>query len=219
MSDWFSGEIVAHGTYLHYTLTGGDKPPVVLAHGSTEGSVCWTRVARSLESEFDVIMVDARHHPDVVGPGVVGRVVLEDPPWGPNLKRTPEQVEATVATHKKYRVMSTQELAAFFRGRMPAWSDEECTLLAEAKYLLPVEAIRGYQRTEHDWREVARSITCPLLLITANHKLYRDRNFQGRVTPEVAQEAMALLPNAHHVKIDTAGHCIHREQQEKTHNA
>lgn len=62
MSSWTEGNIATNGTTLHYYRTGQDRPPLVLAHGITDNGLCWTRTARVLESEYDVIMVDARGH-------------------------------------------------------------------------------------------------------------------------------------------------------------
>jgi len=62
MSEWFSGDIVVNDLRIHYYRTGGDKPPVVLSHGATDNGLCWTRVAESLEKDYDVIMYDARWH-------------------------------------------------------------------------------------------------------------------------------------------------------------
>src|ERR1700719_2990387 len=60
--EWFSGDVGANGIRLHYYRTGGDKPPIVLSHGATDDGLCWTRVARALEADYDVIMPDARGH-------------------------------------------------------------------------------------------------------------------------------------------------------------
>jgi N-formylmaleamate deformylase len=62
MAEWFSGDVVVDGVKLHYHRTGGDKPPVVLAHGITDSGLCWTRLARALEDEYDLVMYDARGH-------------------------------------------------------------------------------------------------------------------------------------------------------------
>jgi pimeloyl-ACP methyl ester carboxylesterase len=62
MSPWQSGDIAVNKLKLHYTRTGGDKPPVVLAHGFSDDGLCWTPVAKRLEADYDVIMVDARGH-------------------------------------------------------------------------------------------------------------------------------------------------------------
>jgi N-formylmaleamate deformylase len=61
---WASGDVQTNGIRMHYYRTGGDgsKPQLVLSHGATDDGLCWTRVARALESDFDVIMPDARGH-------------------------------------------------------------------------------------------------------------------------------------------------------------
>ena len=62
MEDWQTGYLKTNGLRLHYTRTGGDKPPLVLAHGVTDAGPCWTPVAEALAAEYDTIMVDARGH-------------------------------------------------------------------------------------------------------------------------------------------------------------
>jgi N-formylmaleamate deformylase len=62
MSPWQSDFIHANGIRLHYTRTGGAKPPLVLAHGFSDDGPCWTSVAQDLASDYDVVMVDARGH-------------------------------------------------------------------------------------------------------------------------------------------------------------
>ena len=62
MKLWQSGDIEVNKLKLHYTRTGGDKPPVVLAHGFSDDGLCWTPVAKLLEADYDVVMVDARGH-------------------------------------------------------------------------------------------------------------------------------------------------------------
>lgn len=62
MADWASGDVLTNGIKTHYHRTGGNKPPLVLAHGATDNGLCWTRLARVLESEYDVVIPDARGH-------------------------------------------------------------------------------------------------------------------------------------------------------------
>lgn len=62
MSAWQPGDVVANGIKIHYHRTGGAKPTVVLLHGITDNGLCWTRIARALEADYDLIMVDARGH-------------------------------------------------------------------------------------------------------------------------------------------------------------
>jgi len=62
VATWQSGDVLVNDLRLHYTRTGGAKPPVVLAHGFSDDGLCWTPVAEVLEPDYDVIMVDARGH-------------------------------------------------------------------------------------------------------------------------------------------------------------
>ena len=63
MNQWIEGDVVVSGLPLHFYSTGGtDKPTLLLAHGFSDNGLCWSRVAREMEVEFDLIMVDARNH-------------------------------------------------------------------------------------------------------------------------------------------------------------
>ena len=59
---WQSGDVTANGIRVHYTRTGGARPPLVLAHGFSDDGPCWTPVAEALAADFDVVMLDARGH-------------------------------------------------------------------------------------------------------------------------------------------------------------
>lgn len=62
MTSWKSGVCRANGVNIHYLRTGGSKTPLVLLHGLTGSGACWSPLARALESEYDVVMPDARGH-------------------------------------------------------------------------------------------------------------------------------------------------------------
>ncbi|MCB0081931.1 MAG: alpha/beta hydrolase [Caldilineaceae bacterium] len=62
MANWQSETIPTNGIRIHYTRTGGNKPPIVLAHGFSDAGLCWTPVAEVLAETYDVIMTDARGH-------------------------------------------------------------------------------------------------------------------------------------------------------------
>ncbi len=64
MNSWSSATCQANGINIHYTRTGGNKPPVILLHGLMTNGLCWSGLAHALEEEFDVIMPDARGHGD-----------------------------------------------------------------------------------------------------------------------------------------------------------
>jgi N-formylmaleamate deformylase len=62
MPNWLTHTVSTNGIRLHYMRTGGDKPPVLLAHGLTDNGLCWTPLVQMLASNYDCIMVDARGH-------------------------------------------------------------------------------------------------------------------------------------------------------------
>lgn len=63
MNHWKSDDVLAGKVKLHYTRTGnGHQPPLILLHGVTDDGLCWTRLAQTLETNYDVIMLDARGH-------------------------------------------------------------------------------------------------------------------------------------------------------------
>ena len=62
MTPWQSGNIEVNKLHLRYTRTGGDGPPVVLAHGFSDDGLCWSALAQTLEADYDVVMLDARGH-------------------------------------------------------------------------------------------------------------------------------------------------------------
>jgi N-formylmaleamate deformylase len=59
---WHEGDIATNDTHLHYYRTGGSRPPLLLLHGFNEYGLTWLRVAKELERDYDIIMVDARGH-------------------------------------------------------------------------------------------------------------------------------------------------------------
>ena len=61
-ANWIEGDLHSNGIKIHYYRTCGEKPPIVLNHGAGDDGLCWTRVTKALESEYDVIMLDARGH-------------------------------------------------------------------------------------------------------------------------------------------------------------
>lgn len=62
MTEWNTAICEINRINVHFTRTGGNKPPIVLLHGLTGNGACWTPVARALMGEYDVIMPDARAH-------------------------------------------------------------------------------------------------------------------------------------------------------------
>jgi len=62
LTDWSTGDCETNGIIIHYTRTGGSKPPLILLHGLTANGACWAAVAHAIAGDYDVIMPDARGH-------------------------------------------------------------------------------------------------------------------------------------------------------------
>ncbi|UYP47135.1 2-succinyl-6-hydroxy-2,4-cyclohexadiene-1-carboxylate synthase [Candidatus Lokiarchaeum ossiferum] len=62
IEQWQQFDLEINGINLHYTRTGGNKPILILLHGFTDYGLTWTRIAETLESDYDIIMPDARGH-------------------------------------------------------------------------------------------------------------------------------------------------------------
>ncbi|WP_181686877.1 alpha/beta fold hydrolase [Halorhabdus salina] len=58
---WTSGTVRVNSIDVHYVRTGGDGPPVVLAHGVYEDALCRKPLLEEL-TDYDVIAYDARGH-------------------------------------------------------------------------------------------------------------------------------------------------------------
>lgn len=61
-TQWKEGYVMGNGVRIHYWRTGGNKPVLVMLHGSSDDGLCWTNLAKEFTSQYDVIMWDARGH-------------------------------------------------------------------------------------------------------------------------------------------------------------
>lgn len=142
-------------------------------------------------------------------PDLVRGLVLEDPPW----RQATSDPAARSARAEMFRMAlevrrarSKEDLVSECRQNSPAWSDEEVGPWAESKQQVSPHVASLFVGDYPDWREVAASITCPTLLLTA------DPERGAIVTPKVASEALSLMPNARVERVSDAGHSIHRDQ-------
>ena len=50
MAETESAYARANGIRIHYLRTGGEKPPLVLAHGFSDNGSCWASLTRVLRA-------------------------------------------------------------------------------------------------------------------------------------------------------------------------
>lgn len=77
---WSEGDVQANGIRHHCYRTGGEKPQLVLLHGLQESALCWLRVAKVLEHDYDLLLLDARGHgrSDRISSGFSPELLTED---------------------------------------------------------------------------------------------------------------------------------------------
>lgn len=64
MTEWNTGYVTANDLKVFYRRNNpaGNKPTILLLHGFTDNSQCWSVVARDLEETYDIVIPDARGH-------------------------------------------------------------------------------------------------------------------------------------------------------------
>jgi N-formylmaleamate deformylase len=60
--NWKENYFDTKGGHIRYFRTGGDKCPMILLHGAMDNGLCWARVAKALNDNFNIVMLDARGH-------------------------------------------------------------------------------------------------------------------------------------------------------------
>jgi pimeloyl-ACP methyl ester carboxylesterase len=137
-------------------------------------------------------------------PGLVARVVLEDPPLLPPAE--PSEVERRRARFRKQveklRAMTDAEITAMGKALSPDWHDDEFPAWTAAKRQVDPEALPAF---DAPWQASIAAIAVPTLLI------HGDPDRGGLVTPVIAAEAVGLNAQVEAVRIAGAGHNIRRE--------
>ena len=53
---WTDSFVVANGIRMHYWRTGGEKPVLLMLHGSSDDGLCWTSLAKEVADEYDIVL-------------------------------------------------------------------------------------------------------------------------------------------------------------------
>ena len=141
-------------------------------------------------------------------PDLAHAVTLEDPPWREASSSSREDRLETGLTYREaieaMHEASMEELLAGNRIERPTWSEEERACWVLSKHQVKPQVAQVIASSPQDWRELASQIRCQTLLITG------DPELGAIVTPELAQEAMALLERGRVVDIPDLWHNIRR---------
>ncbi|MFO7696854.1 MAG: alpha/beta hydrolase [Anaerolineae bacterium] len=145
-------------------------------------------------------------------PDLFAAVVLEDPPWRAVAPGAPVSGVSRYSQRLiEYHLMGVEGLVEFGRQYRVGWAEDELEPWARAKQMCRAEALEMMVPGGPAWQDVARGITCPVLLLTAEPEVQAAAGLGAIVTSEIAAEAQALLQKGQVVHIDGAGHNIRRE--------
>jgi len=137
-------------------------------------------------------------------------VVLEDPGWRdadappplPGATGSPEWLELM----RVLPDLPPAEREALALKTNPSWSDEDRKLWLESRLQFDRSLLDNMpRRLGANWQDLARQITCPVLLVTA------DLDRGAIVSPAGAKEAMGLLRDGQVAHIPNAGHNVRRD--------
>ena len=140
-------------------------------------------------------------------PEIARALILEDPAWfglNPGESR-PSIISAGSPVEKWIKGMdgqSLEEVMVQTRAEHPGWADRVVHHWTEGKKQLDWNFFTTQDTSWGNWQEVARAITVPTLLITA------DVDLGGIITPEIAMKAVELNPKIHVAHIPGAGHHV-----------
>ena len=110
---------------------------------------------------------------------------------------------------REFQALSAEERRARAARERPAWAEIDRLYWADAKGQFNLDVVaRRADPARPPWRETARQLACPVLLITG------DPDRGGIVTPEVAEEARGFWRAGRVVHVPGTGHNIRREDYE-----
>lgn len=176
------------------------------------------------ENLYDLILALDLGQPGVIGhsmgaataaafaadhPKMLSALVLEDPPWS-DQEVTEEQIAARMQEWKKKNLKAkdktVKELIKLKKKESPNWEEAILEDWAQAKLLVDPTIFDQDPLDRRDWRELARAIEVPTLIVTGDNEL------GAIVTPELGVEAVKILEKGEFGHISRAGHCVRYEQ-------
>jgi pimeloyl-ACP methyl ester carboxylesterase len=140
-------------------------------------------------------------------PGLVSRLVLEDPPWkedrDESLAILQQRREGAHAYLNSLATMTDREIRELGRNQHPDWHDLDIADWVISKRQVRVEAAGDLDFS--GWSAVIDRIDCPTLLI------HGDANRGGIVTPALAERLALSNARITACLVEDSGHNIRRE--------
>jgi N-formylmaleamate deformylase len=140
-------------------------------------------------------------------PGLVRALILEDPAWFEPSKSDNKSHKSDDPWRRQLEQFQTQsldEITAQGKKNSPLWADIEWAAWSESKKQFDMNTYHT-PGTHEDWKKVAKKISKPTLLLTA------EPEKGAIVTVDTAEIVRSLNPLIQVVHIPGAGHNIRRE--------
>jgi pimeloyl-ACP methyl ester carboxylesterase len=142
-------------------------------------------------------------------PDQLSALVLEDPPWmDPESEVQPqrESLQDWKKQNLEAKKKSIKDLVKLKKKESPNWDEAILLEWAQSKHDMDPTFFDHLVIKHTDWRNVAKAITVPTLIITGDHE-------RGAIiTPKLGIEAIRLLEKGEFGHISKAGHCVRYEQ-------
>lgn len=141
-------------------------------------------------------------------PDLPKAILLEDLPWRPPHSPGTQRGEKDPYYYrlKVLQQLSLDAVIAYGRQTHTSWQAQALPHWAAAKQRFDLDYYDLRPPLRPDYTNLLPKISCPALFI------YGDPDLGGIITPNLAQNAIRLMPNAQAVHIRNAGHCIRYEQ-------
>ncbi len=142
-------------------------------------------------------------------PEMLSALVLEDPPWSD--EGVPEEQRKTLHQEWKKKNLAlkkktVKELVKLKKKESPNWQEAILDEWAQSKLEVDPAIFDQHPIFRTDWRELARAIQVPTLIVTGDNEL------GAIVTLKLGIEAVELLKHGEFGHISGAGHCVRYEQ-------
>jgi pimeloyl-ACP methyl ester carboxylesterase len=142
-------------------------------------------------------------------PDKLGALVLEDPPWSDeevDKKKSKDGMSSWKKQNLAVKKKTIKELVNLKKKESPNWDEAILQEWAQSKHEMDPAFFDHFPIQKTDWRELAKAITVPTLIVTGDNEL------GAILTPKLGVEAIQILEKGEFGHISNAGHCVRYEQ-------
>ena len=136
-------------------------------------------------------------------------VILEDPPWS-DQAMSEKDFQSMMQKWKKDNLAAKEktikQLVTLKKKESPHWEEAILSEWAQSKHDVDPAVFDHNPIKKSNWRELAKAIAVPTLVITG------DQELGAIIAPKLGVEAVKTLKKGEFGHISKAGHCVRYEQ-------